>query len=171
MSTCPTMINSRLLPLSRAIIAILDQLPPGVDVYPDGRICLERKKHMFNCLLVLAGDNAGLSRRVTFDRLRTQALPLARSDYRPGDDGVDVIRVSLAAAVRFIADLEREKEAASRETQSSAVELSLCPKVGGWGPPIASADKWINEVMRQAADKGKENVSEIRHAMQRIEEA
>lgn len=171
MDVWPNTQNFKLLPLCRAIIVILDELSPDTPVDPDGLIRLDEEMQRVCVLLVLTGDDSGLSTRVTFESLRDQSLPLARTDCTATDDGVDVIRVPLASAVRFVADLERKEQVANPAMGFSKVDGSICPSAVFNGPSILSADEWANEIIKQAVEKGKENVYETRHALQSIQAA
>lgn len=169
MSYWPNTQDFKLLPICRAIVVILDELSPEKDLEPDGLIHLDDEMERQSVLLVLTGDDFGLSTPITFESLRAQSLPLARTDYNSSSDGTDAIRVSLALAVRFIAALERREEATFRESKSNTIDGSLCPTAVFNGPVIRSADEWANEIIKQAAEKGKENVYETRNAFRRIQ--
>lgn len=170
MSVWPNTRNFKFLPICRAIVVILDELSPEEDVGGlDARIYLDEEMPRQSIVLVLTGDDSGLSAPVTFDSLRAQSLPLARADCTASDNDIDVIRVSLALAVRFVADLERREEAAFPETRSSTIDGSICPSAVSNGPSIHSANEWANQIIKQAVDKEKENVCETRHVLQRIQ--
>ena len=68
--------------------------------------------HRQNALIVLTGDDSGLSAPVTFESIRAHSLPIGRKDAASYGDG-QVIRLSLLTAIRFIIDLEQREEAAS----------------------------------------------------------
>ncbi len=50
---------------------------------------------------------------ISFNSLHDKALPLERADFDDGESDIDVIRVSLPEAVRFIVDLEKREDAAA----------------------------------------------------------
>lgn len=84
-------------------------------------------------------------------------------------DGIEVIRVPLATAVRFIADLQRRKELVFPElAPNSAVESALCPlnhhskmlKANTTDP-----DKWAENLMEIADDEGFDNVRQVQEAV------
>lgn len=127
MSVWPNTRNLKFLPICRAIVVILDELSPEEDVGgPDGRTYLDEEMQRQSIVLVLTGDDSGLSAPVTFNSLRAQSLPLVRTDCTASDNDIDVIRVFLALAIRFVADLERREEAAFSETRSSTIDGSIC---------------------------------------------
>ena len=171
MSVWPNTQKFKLLPLCRAIIVILDKLSPDEEVDPDGLIRLDEDMQRESVILVLTGDDSGLSTSVTFESLRAQSLPLARPDYIASNDGIDAIRVSLASAVGFIADLELKEEAAHHGTGASTVDGSICPPAIHNGPNIVGAVEWANEIIKEAVEKGKENVYETRKALDMIQAA
>ena len=171
MSVWPNTRKFKLLPVCRAIIVILDELSPAKEVDPDGLIRLDEVMQRESVVLVLTGDDSGLSTSVTFESLRAQSLPLARTDHIASNDGIDAIRVSLASAVRFIADLELKEEAAYPGTGARTLDRSICPSAIYNGPKTLSADEWANEIINQAVEKGKENVYETRRALRMIQAA
>ena len=169
LSIGPGTQNFKLLPLCRAILVIIDRLPPHHELDPPAR--LDDIMQRLSVILVLTGDDSGLITPITFDGLRAQSLPLARTDCTAGGDGVNAIRVPLGLAVRFIADLERKQDAAFRGRRSGTVDESICPFAVCNGPNICSADEWVNEIVKRAVAEGEENVLETRYALQRIQAA
>ena len=169
LSIGPGTQNFKLLPLCRAILVIIDRLPPHHELDPPAR--LDDIMQRLSVILVLTGDDSGLITPITFDGLRAQSLPLARTDCTAGGDGVNAIRVPLGLAVRFIADLERKQDAAFRGRRSGTVDESICPFAVCNGPNICSADEWVNEIVKRAVAEGEENVFETRYALQRIQAA
>ena len=155
----------------RALITILDELPPKPVLVSDRLIPLNQNSQIFNVVLILTGDNSGLSTPVTFDSLRSRSLPLARTDFISNNEVVDAIRVPIALAVSFVAELERKEQATLHGMGSSRVDVSICPFAVPNGPCIPSADEWVDEVISRAVDKGKENVYETRVALSRIKAA
>lgn len=98
----------KLLPVCWAIIVVLDELSPEPEyepVYdPDGFISLDNEIQRQSVLMVRTGDESGLSAPISFESVREQALPLARPDIE-SNECIDAVRVTLAIAVRFVADL------------------------------------------------------------------
>ena len=104
-----------LRPLCRAIVTLLDRssLPPQYD--KDGlelsTVSLDNEVKRYTVLLVLTGDQQGLSEPITFDTINLESLPLKRHDIS-GIDSVNIIRVSMKIAVHFVAELERREQSA-----------------------------------------------------------
>lgn len=94
---------------------------------------------------------------------------LIRLDDEMQRQSVVLIRVTLAAAIRFIADLEQKEEAAFRGRRSSTSGGSLCPVAVSYRPVILSADEWANESIKEVVEKGKENVQETRDALRKTQ--
>lgn len=92
-----------------------------------------------------------------------------RLDDEMQRQSVVVIRVPLAAAIRFIAELEQKEEAAFRGRRSSTSGGSICPVAVSYRPVILSADEWANEIIKEVVEKGKENVQETRDALRKIQ--
>lgn len=140
------------LPLCKAIIVVLDQLDIDTNPDPDGFISLDKVSERQNLLIVRTGDEASLSAPISFEGIRGQSLPLARSDITV-NDGTDVVRLPLAIAVRFIAGLNQREEAAFPNLEEpSLVDLSLGPSDHGHVAP--SADAWADGIMQEAEEKG-----------------
>ena len=102
-----------LLPLSRAIIVLLDEpcSPPIFKV--DGTVSLDDEVERRTAVLVLTGFTQGLIGVLNLDSIRSNALPLARDDIKTSDS--NVIRVSLKTAVHFIAALQQREERAASD--------------------------------------------------------
>lgn len=149
----PNSQHYKLLPLCRAILIVLDEIPPN----PGARISLEREVQRQNVLIIRTGDEDSLSAPINFDTIRSQSLPLARSDT-DAEDCESIIRVSLRTAVQFILDLQRREELAFPKLSCSVSDMS------------ANADEHVTGIMREAEEKGSSNVSSVRFAVQRIKE-
>lgn len=162
----------KLLSTCRAIITVLDNF--GADAKPDfdGYIRLGRESHRRSLRLVRTGDESHLSAPISFEKIRAEPLPLDRSDIT-ANDGIDAIRVSLATAVKFIADLQkREKAAFPIERDPLLVDDSLCPSPTGQPRHKAfSADAYADNIMQQAEKKGIDKVSATWTAVRRIKAA
>lgn len=167
-SAWPNTRDFKLLPMYRAIIVILDELPLDKVVASDGSIPLDEIMQRENVVLVLTGDDSGLSTPVTFESLIPRSLPLARVDWTASGNDIDAIRVPLALAVRFVADPERREQAAYPATRPIAVDKSIYPLPVFNGSPVLSGDEWANEIIKEAVQKGKENVHQTRDALRRI---
>ena len=146
--------NYKLLPLYRAIIEVLDELIPFRDTKPHQPIFLDEEVQRQTVLMILTGDETGLSAPINFESIRSQSLPLSRADIA---DHVDVIRVSLRIAVRFIADLQRKEEDAFPDLRPSTTDRSVGP---------ISASEWVDESMQKAEEEGAKNIYEIKRAVE-----
>jgi hypothetical protein len=92
-----------LLPLSRSIIVIIEEIAPinGITQDDDRLYLLDELAQIQSVLLVRTGDESDLSAPITFEGLQSTA-------------SANTIRVSLSTAVKFIASLQkREIEACS----------------------------------------------------------
>lgn len=94
----------KLLPLFRAIILILDELDESVEEDENECISLDEYSQAQSVLMIKTGDEAHLSAPITFEHIREQAFQLKRGDCNL--DGIEVIRVSLAAAIHFVTTLQ-----------------------------------------------------------------
>lgn len=161
-----------MLSTCRAIITVLDNF--GADAKPDldGYIKLGRESHRRSLLLVRTGDESHLSAPISFEKIRAESLPLDRSDVT-ANDGIDAIRVSLATAVKFIADLQKREEAAFLiERDPLLVNDSLCPSPTGQPRHKAfGADAYADDIMQQAEEKGIDEFSDTWTAVRRIKAA
>ena len=160
-------------PLCQTVIVILDELPPEQDLaahemsYEDE---MDEELQRQSVILVRTGKDISLSKPISFESIRMHSLPLARLDCSATDAGINVIRVPLGIAVRFIADLERREEAAFPKVRSTtnAVDGSICPNAITHGPVIREPDEWVTEILKQATEKGPENVYEVKAALRDI---
>ncbi|KAL9608996.1 MAG: hypothetical protein Q9167_006205 [Letrouitia subvulpina] len=67
------------------------------------------------CVIIArTGKEEQLSAPVSFESLHSKALPLERVDF-DGEAKIDVIRVPLSDAVRFVIDLEKREDAVTHE--------------------------------------------------------
>ena len=104
--------NYHLLPLSRAIIMLLNKdsvSPPTRN--EKQRLLLDEQAERWSVVLVLTGDKRGLSETVSFDAIKAEALLLSRNDV-DCIDSANIIRVSLKTAVHFITRLQHREERA-----------------------------------------------------------
>ena len=94
---------------------------------PDGVISLQNVAQHQSVLIARTGVEAGLSAPISFGSLQIESLPLERPDV-DGEPNIDIIRTSLATAVRFIIGLEqREKFASPENGKIFALDRSLNP--------------------------------------------
>ena len=142
--------NFHLLPLSRAIIVLLDEeISPPV-FKEDGTVSLDDEVQRRTAVLVPTGFDQGLSGVLNFDSIRSNALPLARDDIREIDNS-NVIRVSLKTAVHFIADLQqREERAVLGLTGSSTATTPEFAKDHG-STTAKEADEYAEDILANAS--------------------
>ena len=174
-SAWPNTHHFKLRPLCRAIVVLLDELSL-VESYEEdeedgGMVYLDDKMERQSVVLVRTGDDARLSRPISFVSLRAHSLPLARDDLIGGDVGVDAIRVSLGLAVRFIKDLEQREERAYPHVRPSTVDGSICPSAVFNGPPIRDADEYVEKIMEKPSERRLDKYSGTRAALKAIETA
>lgn len=162
----------KLLSTCRAIITVLDNFGADANTDFDGYIRLGRESHRRSLLLVRTGDESHLSAPLSFEKIRAESLPLDRSEIT-SNDGIDAIRVSLATAVKFIADLQKREEAAFPvERDLLLADKSLCPSPTEQPRHKAfSADAYADNIMQQAEEKGIDKVSATWTAVRRIKAA
>ena len=144
--------NYKLLPLCRSILVIFDEVKQP---HFDGILHLDREIERLNVLIFRTKDEASLSAPITFDSIRSQSLPLARSDVETAGDAI--IRVPLRTAIIFILNLQRREEAAFPS-------LSL-----GSSNDETMADGYVPKIMRRAVEEGFNNVYAIGEVLWFIE--
>jgi len=155
-----------LLPLYHAIVVIIDRLDSfDKDCKPesDGFISLRKLAQLQTVLIARTGAEKGLNAPISFESLRSQSLPLERSDVITQD--VDVVRVSLAGAVQFIVSLEMREELAILHSKDELpLDTSLCPSAPrGFeenGQVRYSPEAWADALMVAAEKHGYDNIPE-----------
>jgi hypothetical protein len=92
-----------------------------------------------------------LSASITFKHIKEQAFQVKRDDCNlDGMDGMEVIRVSLAAAVHFVTTLQQREDAAVPGEMADAIENFFCPP----DYPVnyenfsLSADVWAEKILK-----------------------
>jgi hypothetical protein len=163
-----------LFPLYHAIVVIIDNLD-GLDEYcepeSDGFISLRKLARHQTVLIARTGVEEGLSAPISFESLKSQSLPLERSDVITQD--VDVVRVSLAAAVQFIVSLEvREDLAGPKMKDGPPLDPRLCPshpnRFEGDAQVRHSPETWADAVMEEAERHGYDNIFEAWCSIRRV---
>ena len=124
---------------------------------PGRNISLDKQAQRQNVLLVRTKDENGLSAPITFDAIRSQSLPLARSDIN-SEYNDHVIRVPLRTAIHFILDLQRRDEMA---------DPGLHPRRRD---KFVLADVYVAEMMREADEKGIDKVHQVKSTLRTVEE-
>lgn len=119
-------------------------------------VVLHEQSRRQTVLLVRTKDESHLSAPISFESIKADCLPHNRIDV--AGSNIDSVRVSLAVAVEFIAELQRREEAAF--PHRSGIDGHICPagvKGGALGHCL-SADSWANELIQEAEVKGYDNV-------------
>ncbi|KAL9576293.1 MAG: hypothetical protein Q9212_007224 [Teloschistes hypoglaucus] len=149
-----------LFALYRALVTIIDHTWYAREPEPDGMLSLGRVAQNQTVLIARTGIEADLSAPMSFDSIKAQSFPIKLCDAIGPED--DVIRVSLATAVRFIVDLEtREKLAKSHTTITSHHDFCLDPP----GPEgyrddrqvCSHPDAWADASVISADEHGYDN--------------
>ncbi len=161
----PDPANYKLLPLCQAIILILDQQPNYDEDKGDDYLYLDEAIDAFNVIIVLTGEDTSLSRPISFESIKARALPLARPD---ADGCVDAIRVPMAVAVQFMADLLRKEEAYFPELKPNSIDPELNPRDYIGVDPAPNAEEWVEGVLQAADEKGIDKVFSAWDTVQRI---
>lgn len=140
-------------PLYRAIIVIVDgrsQHPKVWEIESDGSRSLRKIAQNRTVLIARTGVEEGRSAPVSFHSIRTLSHPLELSDTTV--QGVHFVRVSLAVAVRFVADLETTENPAN-------AKMNVCD----------NPDDWANAVINAADEYGYRNVLEASHSIEGVQ--
>ena len=152
----PDPANYKLLPLCRAIIFILDQQPDFDEDERDDYLYIDEAIDAFNVVMILTGEDTTLSEPISFESIKDHALPLARPD---ADGCVDAIRVPMAIAVQFMADLLRKEEAFLPELKPNVIDPHLHPGDYVGVLPAPNAEEWVDGVLKAADERGIDKVS------------
>lgn len=143
--------DHKLLPLCQAVLIVLDKRCPN----PSGCVSLETQVQKQNVLIVRTREEDGLSAPVSFDTIKSQSLPLARSDVHTKENE-NMIRVSLRTAVRFILDLQRREEMAFPDLRRKPNDRS------------ERADRYAMNLLREVDQRGSGGVIAMRFLLQDI---
>ena len=161
----PDPANYKLLPLCRAIILILDQQPNDDEDENDEYLYLDEAIAAFNVVMVLTGEDTALSEPISFDSIKGHALPLGR----PNADGwVNAIRVPMAVAVQFMADLLCKEEAFFPDLKPNAIDRNLNPGDYVGVVPAPNAEEWVDGVLQAADETGIDKVYSIWDIVKKI---
>ncbi len=164
----PNAQHYTLLSMCRAIIIVIDLFNLDTVSDPDFVILHEQSQRQ-TVLMIRTGEESHLSAPISFESIKADCLALARTDV--AGNNIDSVRVSLAIAVEFIANLQRREEAAFPNSRDrSAIDRGLCPAGEKQGVPdqCPSADSWANEVMQKAEEKEYDNVFLAWDAIRRV---
>jgi len=146
-------------PLFPAIILVCDQFDGKVSAQPDGYVSLRDVAKKQSVLVVLTGSRAGSGAdgtthglEISLDSLAPFALPLEWAAC-----GVDVVRVPLSEAVRFVTELEERVQ----DQQVPSLDRSLCGHDYplGYNPNVRySPDLWAHAVQAAGEENGYESM-------------
>ena len=142
--------NFHLLPLSRAIIVLLDEELSEPVLKEDGTVSLDDEVQRRTAVLVLTGFNQGLSGVLNFDNIRSNALPLARDDISATGD-LNVIRVSLKTAVHFIAELQQREERAGLDPTGGFTATTPESAKDHGSTTAKEADEYAEDILANAS--------------------
>jgi hypothetical protein len=163
-----------LLPLYRSIVVVVDRIDgcgaPTVPE-PDRKTNIRMFAQFQTVLIARTGVEDGLSAAISFNGLASESLPLETADIISQD--VDVVRVSLSAAVQFIASLEaRENSLLPKPEDGSPLDQSLCPyspnQCGEEGYRCLSPELWADTIMAAAEKHGYDNIFEAWQSIRRV---
>ena len=167
----------RIHPLYAALILMVDrnELRAHMKEFrrPDRYLRLQDIAH-FQSIITRTGAEDQLSAPISFESLRSKALPLGRSDF-DGEPNVDVIRVALPDAVRFVIDLEKREDCAvlGEEMTMPKIDRSLSetckvvfPSDGGF---CDSKKAWADAHITAAEKHGYEHCIHTAHSIRRVQ--
>ena len=163
-----------LFPLYRAIVVMIDEshrFKRGSMTEPDGLVSLRKQAQIQTILIARTGAEEGLSAPISFESLRSHFRPLQRIDVmRPN---VDVVRVSIAVAVKFIASLEaREELAFSKLTNEVIWDPQLAPntahELGETHHISCSPDLWADAHLMAAEEYGYDKIYQTWESIRRV---
>ncbi len=169
--------NYNIHPLYKALILMVDrnELTDHMEEFrrPDRYIRLQDIAHFQSIIIARTGAEVQLSAPISFESLHSKALPLDRIDF-DGKANVDVIRVPLPDAVRFVVDLEkREDFAAFGETIMPAIDRSISetcrevfPEDRGF---CGSQYTWADEHITAAEKHGYEYCAHTARSIRRVQ--
>ena len=136
----------RLLPLCRARFVLLDELARPTVKRVDGTVSLDDEITRMTAVLVLTGSDQGLSSPISFDPIRSNALPLARNDVG-AMDGNRIIRVPLKTAVEFITGLQQREDRACLDSGRGTTDANVGAKADDELAAVDSADEFVDEIL------------------------
>ncbi|KAL9616471.1 MAG: hypothetical protein Q9160_008666 [Pyrenula sp. 1 TL-2023] len=118
----------KLFPLFQSIIVIIDDFQ-RIEPESDGMVSLRKFAQHRTVLVARTHSEEGLHHTISLSKLRSQCPPLNRPDVDERE--VDIVRVSFAAAVQSITDLEMQERYVSPWCPSEDFKLdgSICPSV------------------------------------------
>ena len=169
--------NYRIHPLYKALILMIDrdELGDHMEEFrrPDRYIRLQDIALFQSIIIARTGAEEPLSAPISFESLHNKALPLDRIDF-DGEPNVDVIRVTLPDAVRFVIDLEKREDSATfGETTMPNIDRSLSETCGKVFPESGgfcdSQYTWADEHIAAAEKHGYEHCVHTARSVRRVQ--
>lgn len=168
----------KLLPLCRAIIIMMNMrapltedehnVEPGESHWVYDLDPLAKSQMAF---MALTGVSHGLCASMNIDDVGPGCqFPVGRSEATSSSSSRDVVRVSVEPPVKLFSDLlKRENDCLDTQEDHQTLDESLGPRVKS-DPSfvISSADTYANQILKDADEKGIDNVSEARVALNRV---
>lgn len=148
--------NYKIMATYRAVVIMMDEyLEPQSDGDYDTLIDLEEHSKKQNVLLARTGDDSHLKSPVSFESLRVTGLclPLARTDLPDTSD--DVVKVSIATAVKFVTDLQQREHTTFPEPKDV---LNM----------DRNAKEWAEETLEEADEEGIDNHPDAWDTVRRV---
>ena len=137
--------------------------------------------HLQSLIIARTGWEHMLSQPISFQNLQSKALPLDRADFNGGAN-VDVIRVPLPDAIRFVVDLEKREDAfifqksgSRKNTVPFTVSLDQglhhhCFEVfRGKGCCCGDQQKWADQHIAAGEKHGYKHCSHLVEALRRVQ--
>ncbi len=118
-------------------------------------------------MIVFTGHNSGLSAPINSKSIKAQSFPIELK-YLAAYKDVQVIRVSLLTAVRFIVNLERREEAAF-PSPYIGTDRSMGPHTDNISFGTINAAEWADEILQKIKDRRIANVHEATLAVHVLE--
>lgn len=156
--------NFNMLPTYKAIVLIIDRLEDWREFSDlDGFINLRHYAKVQTLLVARTGLDQHLSTPVSLESLKSRSYPLERPEFDA--QYPDVVRVSLADAVKFIVDLEIQEN--PTVINLSVLETRLCPVVGG--VLCLSPEQYSDLLIAEAEQHGYDQVRQTWLSVRRVQ--
>lgn len=159
----------KLIPLYRAVILMLDDYGPEAVKSPEGNLSMSQEAQRRTVLMIITGDDDGLSSPLTFDTIRSKSLPINRWDLN-NFNTANAIRVPINIAVQFLADVQESELRAFPYLQCHTTDKEIRPRSQNASFGRISAEDWADE-MFQEAEEGCDDSWELERAIDAVEDA
>jgi len=161
------MDNYSVHPLLPTIILVCDRRDSTARCGADGFVSLREVARTKSVLVILTGENrTSTGIRISLDCLEPFALPIDRDDAA----GLDVLRVPLAIAVRFVIELEGRIDE-QMEPSSANLDKGLClhqTPVGYSGDIRFYPNVWARIMRAEAMKIGFKELDDTKYAAVRV---